>query len=97
MAQTRTRFERTVTATALSSGSCVGILTIIPVASEELMEADEIGPSPKVPAFHYQHLLDQLEAGNNHTGCGTKVHAEDVTIDLAKCGECMERSLVTTK
>lgn len=70
------------------------VLTIISIATEELMEAHEIRPSTKFCPFCDQNLSDKFEVVDYHTGGGTKGNAENVSIGFTERSEGLERTFV---
>lgn len=76
---------------------CVWVLsqlTIIAIASEELMKSDEIRASPEVSALGDEHLLDEIEVVDDHTLCGPESDAEHIAVLLAERRERLEGRFV---
>lgn len=62
---------------------CGCLLTIIPVSSEELVEANKIGPASEIATFQYQNFFDQFKIIDDYARCRSKIYGKDVPVDFA--------------
>lgn len=79
-----------------TSGSKL-LLTVVPIAAEELVEPDEVGPAAEVRALGDQHFLDELEVVDDHAVRAAQADAVDVAIDFAERGERFEGRVVAAQ
>lgn len=69
-------------------------LTIIAVATKELVEADEVGSIAELWTLGDEDLLNELEAVDDNTRHGAQGNAVDVAVYFGQGGQALERWFV---
>ena len=80
-----------------NNGTKWQVLTIIAIAAEEDVVADEIGPSAEVRALGDEHLFDEREAVDDDAGRRAQRDTEQIAIDAWEGWEGLERHFVTAQ
>lgn len=75
----------------------VKLLTVVTVAAEELVEAEEVGSSAEVAALGDENLLDEWVAVDDDAGRGAEGQSVDVPVDLGERREGLEGHFVATQ
>lgn len=66
-------------------------LTVIAIAAEEFVVADEVGSVAEVRALCDEDLLDELEGVDDDAWCGAQGYAVDIAVYFGHAGHCFER------
>ena len=64
----------------LKSNWKLNLLTVVPVSSEELVEADEVGATSEVRTFTNEDLFDEWEGVDYDARCVSQSDTVDVSI-----------------
>lgn len=69
-------------------------LTVVAIAAEKDVVADEIGPAAEMGSFGDQHLFDERETVDDDARRGAQRDAEQVAVDFTELRESLEWDFV---